>query len=407
MMTMTAFHPDGSADPDRVLEDEAIAVRRAQRVVIARADRAGRGRRRADDAAVSRGRARAVAGEPGAIDAFEALGAARPTTRWTDDAWAEAARLAERAGDFARARRDLAQAIATATDDQLATRARGDLARLDAIAGATGQWSAVAAAHERLVARIAAPRRSEARARRASRRWSGRTRAIRALRPRCSRSRAAGSATATSSARSRWLREAAGAPAPAVDREHAIAELARGEIRAGELAAARAAIAAVARSIRRSRARWAARSTRAQPPPLAALGVVARRSRRSRVGARGGAAPRRGRAGGPRRAARAAAGRGAVLRADRGRARDRRGDRQSAGRARGARDRDRRRGGRWISGAMLDTERARHGRIGARRAAVHAALAAVAVIAATYLAIDSDRMIDLVVETWKNGPAMR
>lgn len=61
----------------------------------------------------------------------------------------------------------------------------------------------------------------------------------------------------------------------------------------------------------------------------------------------------------------------------------------------------------WISGALLDTERARHGRIGARRAAVHAALAAVAVIAATYLAIDKDRMIDLVVETWKNGPAMR
>lgn len=199
-----------------------------------------------DDAAYHEAERRAVAGEPGAIDAFEAIGAARPTTRWTDNAWAEAARLAERAGDFDRARRDLAQAIATATDDQLAKRARGDLARLDAIAGATGQWSAVAAAHEKLVARIAAPgdpKPALADLEALVRANPGYPRAATAMLV-----IAGGWERDGDFARAlAWLREAAGAPAQAVDHEHAVAELARGEIRAGELAAAEQSIAAVAR----------------------------------------------------------------------------------------------------------------------------------------------------------------
>jgi hypothetical protein len=60
----------------------------------------------------------------------------------------------------------------------------------------------------------------------------------------------------------------------------------------------------------------------------------------------------------------------------------------------------------WLSGTILDAVRARTGtKIRASRAALHAAVAVVAVIAATYLAIDRDRMIDLVVETWRSGPA--
>ncbi len=82
---------------------------------------------------------------PAAIDAYEALGHA-PVTRWTDDAWSEAARLAERAGDFARARTDLQAAIAASDDARLIARAHAGLARLGASA-----WDAVAADHDRLV----------------------------------------------------------------------------------------------------------------------------------------------------------------------------------------------------------------------------------------------------------------
>lgn len=81
----------------------------------------------------------------GDIDALERLGDAH--SRWSDDAWVEAARLAERANDYARARRDLERAIAIADDPRLAERARGDLARLTALA----DWSTVSAEHERLL----------------------------------------------------------------------------------------------------------------------------------------------------------------------------------------------------------------------------------------------------------------
>ncbi len=57
----------------------------------------------------------------------------------------------------------------------------------------------------------------------------------------------------------------------------------------------------------------------------------------------------------------------------------------------------------WLSGAIL----AARGRIRLRYAAGHALLAAIAALAAAYLAIDRGQMLDLVVETWREGPAMR
>jgi hypothetical protein len=56
----------------------------------------------------------------------------------------------------------------------------------------------------------------------------------------------------------------------------------------------------------------------------------------------------------------------------------------------------------WFSGVVLTGERPT-----ARRAIVHGLLAALVVLAACYLAIDRDRMIDLVVETWRSGPQGR
>lgn len=94
----------------------------------------------------------AATGDPAAIAAFEAIGEARPITRWTDDAWAEAARLAENARDYARARRDYAQVVALGTDDRLVLRARGAIARIEELGGE--RWDAVRAAHERLASEI-------------------------------------------------------------------------------------------------------------------------------------------------------------------------------------------------------------------------------------------------------------
>jgi hypothetical protein len=61
----------------------------------------------------------------------------------------------------------------------------------------------------------------------------------------------------------------------------------------------------------------------------------------------------------------------------------------------------------WISGALLEAARARRGAVGAPRALLQAALAAAAVAGAAYLAVDRDRMIDLIAETWEHGPAAR
>jgi tetratricopeptide (TPR) repeat protein len=83
----------------------------------------------------------------GDIDALEQLGAERPVSAWTDDAWIEAAQLAERSRDLSRAKRDLEQAIAISDDSVLTQRAKNDLARISGLA----DWTAVTAEHERLL----------------------------------------------------------------------------------------------------------------------------------------------------------------------------------------------------------------------------------------------------------------
>ncbi|MEO7092569.1 MAG: hypothetical protein ABI175_04910, partial [Polyangiales bacterium] len=104
------------------------------------------------DAAFRRAGELAGRNDPAAIGAFEVLGAARPITRWTDDAWAEAARLAENVRDYARARRDYAEVVALGTDERLVARARGALARIEELGGE--RWDAVRAAHERLASEV-------------------------------------------------------------------------------------------------------------------------------------------------------------------------------------------------------------------------------------------------------------
>src|SRR5437763_234437 len=104
------------------------------------------------EAAFHNAELRLARGEPGAIAAFEAVGTAHPDSAWADDAWLEAGRAAERAGDYVRARRDVERALAVTHDDLLARRARAALARLAVMAGGRGQWSAVAVLHERLEA---------------------------------------------------------------------------------------------------------------------------------------------------------------------------------------------------------------------------------------------------------------
>jgi hypothetical protein len=86
----------------------------------------------------------------GDIAALEQLGSERPLTLWSDDAWAEAARLALKANDFTRARAALEQVIAIGSDGRLVSRARNDLARITGFAGSGGEWMAVSAEHERL-----------------------------------------------------------------------------------------------------------------------------------------------------------------------------------------------------------------------------------------------------------------
>lgn len=104
------------------------------------------------DAAFKRAGELAASGSPAAIDAYEQLGSARPITRWTDDAWAEAARLSESAREYARARRALEQVLAIGTDERLVARARAALARIEEQGGPA--FDAVRAEHERLASEI-------------------------------------------------------------------------------------------------------------------------------------------------------------------------------------------------------------------------------------------------------------
>ena len=106
-----------------------------------------------NDAALRAAVTRAQSDPAGALIELEALGARRPLTRWSDNAWSEAARLAEAAGDFARARRALEQVIAIDQDAAMVRRARATIARIAERTG-DGRWDAIARDHERLVASV-------------------------------------------------------------------------------------------------------------------------------------------------------------------------------------------------------------------------------------------------------------
>jgi tetratricopeptide (TPR) repeat protein len=346
----------------------------------------------------------AVAGAPQAIDELEAIGRRAPPTRWSDDAWTEAARLAERVGDYDRARRDLEQAIALPTaDEHLVQRARADLARLAQTAGPAGEWSAVAAAHERAMARLAADGDPGPALRELEilvdahpgypRAWAAMIEIARGWDRDGDGERAL-----------TWLRRARGLAPAGADRNHATAELVRVLVRHDELAAARSEIATlddpelvralrgrveraelrrvlrwvalavlasllalVAIALRRAAGSWRAIGGYVVRPPgevlfLAPIAIVL-------VALAGTSNPLAA------RAVRAIAIAGVVTA--------------------------------WLSGTLLEAVRAKHGRIRRRRAIGHAIAAVVAIAAATYIAIDRDRLIDLVIETWRAGPELR
>jgi hypothetical protein len=176
------------------------------------------------------------------IDALEKLGAERPTTRWTDDAWSEAARLALRTNDLARARHAFEQVVATGTDAQLVRRAKGELARLTAATGATGEWTAIAAEHDRLVAGLYTsgdPRASLAALGDLVRANPAYPRRVIAMLTLASVWEREGEGTTAVA----WLRDARAAASPGLDQLRAHAELIRTLIRTGSLAVARDEIA--------------------------------------------------------------------------------------------------------------------------------------------------------------------
>ncbi|MDQ3364178.1 MAG: hypothetical protein M3680_01945 [Myxococcota bacterium] len=357
---------------------------------------------RADaDAAFRAAVQRAAVGDAGAIEAFEALGQARPVSRWTDDAWVEAARLAERRGDYDRARADLAAAIAIGTDPQLVRRAQGDLARLTALTGGAGEWSTVAAEHQRLVTDAAsgddprdALRALEALARAhptyprgvgirltLATAWEAEDELARALgwlRDAISISDGADRervhrVLVRTLIRNRLLGEARRELARVVDsaarrsltRELATAER-RGQLR-WVIAAALAVLLGLAGLALRCRTgSWRAAARALVRPPievlyLAPIGVV--------VGAIATT-------GNPlvARAVIHIVLAGAVIA--------------------------------WLSGATLEAAR-RRGPLARRHALLHGLVVGVAVLATVYLIIDHARLLDLVTETWRTGPASR
>jgi len=348
---------------------------------------------------------RAAAGDPEALGLFEALGTARPLTRWTDDAWAEAARLAERTGDFARARRALDQVIALGTDDALVRRARHARDRLMAATGG-GQWDAIAREHQRLVAKAfgggdprAALEALEQLARdhptypqaamallAAAQGWEHEgeaSRGIELLRAAVAMAGTERPRIALALTRAlirRGEHDEAGAQldqlaaSPGADRA-AIAELREKLDTAGRRAAIRkllwsllAVIAGIAVGVlRREAGSWGRAARLVARPPLevvflipvgAVLAVVAQ-------------------TGNPlvAKAVVAIVLAGIFVA--------------------------------WISGALLEARRVRRGRIGASHALAQAVLAVAVVAGAAYLAIDRDRLLDLVGETWEHGPVPR
>jgi tetratricopeptide (TPR) repeat protein len=87
----------------------------------------------------------------GAADAFERLADERPTSPWADDARMEAALAAEALGQYERARRDLDRLLADHPDSRLVRRAEARRARIIASIGERGEWAALAVQHEAIV----------------------------------------------------------------------------------------------------------------------------------------------------------------------------------------------------------------------------------------------------------------
>lgn len=127
--------------PRRASSWIAIAVVAAIALVATRA------RADASGDAFDRALRRLAAGEVTAIDDLVALADAAPTSPWADDALAEAARGAEAAGQLHRAAA-LYQRILTAyPDSRQARRAQARIAELAHAIGADGSWERVAAEH--------------------------------------------------------------------------------------------------------------------------------------------------------------------------------------------------------------------------------------------------------------------
>ena len=335
----------------------------------------------------------------GDITALEQLGAQRPLTIWSDDAWAEAARLAIRANDFARARVDLEQVIAIGTDSQLVRRARNDLARITSFAGSGGEWTAVAAEHERLAPGLQGVGDPEPALRELERLVREHPDYPRA--PMLMVALAAGWEREGESARAiDWLRKAQRAAIERNDKQRIAAELVRTLIRAGQLDEAAGELALLAREaspglianlrntlsraelrrtvrwimwsvlavlaigallvLRRVCGSWRSALRRLARPPMEALflvpiGVVV-------VGF--------SLTGNPliARTVLAIMIAGIVTS--------------------------------WLSGAILD---ARDHRPRVSRVVAHAGLAVVAILASVYLAVDRGHVIDFVIETWHQG----
>jgi len=334
-----------------------------------------------------------------AIDELEALGARRPVTSWTDDAWRTAAQLAERANDLDRARRALAHVVETATDERERTRARNDLARLTAITGDAGQWTSVAARHAELSVSIRSNRGDPAPALRdlealleENPGYPGASAVSLAI--------AAGWERDGEAARALvWLHTAIERAATPADRTRAQAELVRALTRLDDLDAARAALAPIrdaaltrdlAERIERAERRHLVRRVLgALVVALVALGVA---TLRRRAGSWRGALGRLRRPPGealfylPIAALLVAVsqtGNPLVARAV-----------LAIGAAGAAVA--------WLSGALLAGLRLRLGAL-----LVHAACVVALMGAVGYLVVDHMRMLDLVLETWRGGPALR
>jgi len=336
---------------------------------------------------------------PAAIVAFEAIGDARPTTRWTDNAWSEAGRLAERIGELERARHAYEQVLALTDDAVLRQRARATLARLGG-----ARWDAVRREH---VGWVAESMRGDPRAAltaleklateqpdypdRANlwlaiaRGWEldgDGERALELLRAAIAKTTGRdqaqlGFAFARIATRGGELDAATAvldqlAAAPDADRaaianlrEHVETAARRAWIRRGMWFAVAILGGLAAFVLRRETGSWRTTARRLIRPPSEAVFLIPVAGVMVAVAMTGNPVVAR--------ALLLILGAGVIVA--------------------------------WISGALFEAHRVRHGQIGARRASAQAVLVIGAIGSVTYLAIDRDRLLDLVEETVEHGPS--